>query len=136
MQRLAVLNTTKEVKNDMALSKEIKKALDSMPAPALTSWLAYCYGEWQPIWEEVSEEEFVKHIGNPNDVKGVLEHMFDFENIYRSVPIYKETGISAMLNSEPIGYRYEKQVGKEFVILLGSDMMEYINKRKDLKDLI
>lgn len=117
----------------MALSKDIKKALDSMPAPALISWLAYSYGSWNPIWEEVSEEEFVKHVGNPNDLKDVLEHMFDFENIYRSVPIYKEAGLLHMIDSGPTGYKYEKQVGKEFVILLGSDMMNYINKRKDLK---
>lgn len=122
----------------MALSKEIKKVLDNMSAPALISWLAYCYGEWQPIWEEVSEEEFVKHVGNPNELKlnDILEHMLDLENIYRRVPIYKDTGILAMMNSEPIGYRYEKQSGKKFVVLLGSDMMDYINSRKDLKDLI
>lgn len=132
--RISLCEKRKEAKNSMALPKEIKKVLDNMPAPVLTSWLAYCYGEWQPIWEEVSEEEFVKHIGNPNDLKGVLEHMFDFENIYRSVPIYKETGLLHMIDSKPIGYRYEKQIGKEFVILLGSDMMEYINKRKDLKE--
>lgn len=118
----------------MALPNEIKKVLDNMSAPALTSWLACCYGEWLPIWEEVSKEEFVKHIGKPDDLKGVLEHMFDFENIYRSVPIYKEAGLLHMIDSEPIGYKYEKQVGKEFVILLGSDMMDYINKRKDLKE--
>ena len=120
----------------MALSKDIKKALDSMPAPELTSWLAYCYGEWQPIWEEVSEEEFVKHVGNPEIPKDLFEHMLTCEDKYRLVPIYKETGLYAMLNSEPIGYRYEKQTGKEFVILLGSDMMNYINEREDLKELI
>ena len=107
-----------------------------MSAPALISWLTYRHGEWYPIWEEVSKEEFDKHVGNPNDLKDVLERMFDFENIYRIVPIYKETGLYAMLNSEPIGYRYEKQTGKEFVILLDSDMMNYINERKDLKELI
>jgi hypothetical protein len=120
----------------MALPKEIKKVLDNMSAPALVSWLTYRHGEWHPIWEEVSEEEFDKHVSNPDDLKDVLEHMFDFENIYRRVPIYKDTGILAMMNSEPIGYRYEKQSGKEFVVLLGSDMMDYINSRKDLKDLI
>mgnify|MGYP006874677404 CR=1 FL=1 len=107
-----------------------------MSVPALISWLAYCYGEWQPIWEEVSEEEFVKHVGNPNELNDILEHMLDLENIYRRVPIYKETGLLSMINSEPIGYKYERQAGKEFVISLGSDMMNYINERKDLKDLI
>ena len=121
---------------NMALSKDIKKALDSMPAPALISWLVYSYGSWNPIWEEVSEEEYVKHVDNPNDLKDVLEHMFmfDFKNIYRRGPIYKEQGLLLMIGSEPIGYKYEKQVGEEFVILLGSDMMNYINKRKDLKE--
>lgn len=120
----------------MALPNEIKKVLDNMSAPELISWLAYRYGEWYPIWEEVSKEEYDKHIGTPEDLKGSLEHTLTCEDIYRRVPIFKETGLFAMLNSEPIGYKYEKQVGKEFVILLGSDMMNYINKRKDLKDLI
>lgn len=120
----------------MALPKEIKKVLDKMSAPALISWLTYRHGEWHPIWEEVSKEEFDKHVGNPEDPKDLIEHMLTCEDEYRRVPIYRETGLSAMLNSEPIGYRYEKQTGKEFVILLGSDMMNYVNKRKDLKDLI
>jgi len=120
----------------MALPNETKKFLDSLSANDLKAWLALIYGETHPVWEEVSKEEFDKHIGDPENLTDLLEHFIACEDIYRRVPIYKETGLLSMINSEPIGYKYERQAGKEFVILLGSDMMEYINKRKDLKDLI
>lgn len=120
----------------MALPNGIKKFLDSLSADDLKVWLALKYGETHPIWEEVSKEEFDKHVGDSDFTMEWLERVLISEENYRRVPIYKDTGILAMMNSEPIGYRYEKQSGKEFVVLLGSDMMDYINSRKDLKDLI
>lgn len=128
----------------MALSKEIKKYLDSLPDDLFLAELSLRFGEYIPKWKEISKEEYDKHCGKiglpdePLTIEG-LEQAMNTIGKYKVEPIYKDAQCGILFwineapNRKPDGYKYYENVGSEFVIMLGSDMMDYCNTRKCMK---
>ena len=51
----------------MALSNKVKKHLDSLSDDKLYANLALRFGQFIPIWEEVSKDEYEENYGKEDD---------------------------------------------------------------------
>lgn len=122
------------------------KFLDTLSDEDVLKVLDWLYGQNEPIWEECSEEEYKencpKRIKYINDCfgKGELPTEEDLKNWvicdYKKEPVYKEWkgGILALMKlqeeKEPDYYKYYKQVGTKRIVIVNSQIMDYLNKRK------
>lgn len=77
--------------------------LDTLSDEDVLKVLDCLYGQDEPIWKECSEEEYKENY--PNWVK-----------------LHKE--------KEPDHYKYYKQVGSKRIVIVNSQIMDYLNKRK------
>lgn len=114
------------------LDKETIKWLDKLSDEELIIFLNARFGNDEPQWEECSKKEYEKHCGKDNlSVSEMLEKFFDLFN-YKRVPYWHEGGgiLDQISGREPDGYKYYKLKGYKRVILVGSDIMNYVNGRK------
>lgn len=122
------------------LNKEDKKFLDSLDDELLISLLCMSYGTTLPIWERCSKEEYYDNVPTSDKIttEWIMEYskyLFSSGKEYRKVPIYNTNGGGILeqiklWDKEPHDYYYEKKVGSKFVLMLGSDMIEYCQTRK------
>ena len=126
----------------MALSKQTKEYLDSLPDDLFLAELWLRWGIVEPVWEECSQEEFEKNYGKTGTDTLTLEDIYRFTKSlfsgkrYKAVPFYKEAHCGVLFQMQehtPDGYRYYKQVGEKKVLGLGGDMMEYCLTRDCMK---
>ena len=118
----------------MALCKHLKKHLDSLSDDELYYELALRFGEFVPIWEEVSKDEYEENYGNDHSFESLTKWLIS-PFTYKREPHWKnvQTGILWQIkhcHDEPDYYTYHKLVGQKFTLMLGSDMIEYLHNRK------
>ena len=113
------------------LDKETIKWLDKLSDEELIIFLNAKFGMDEPQWEKCSKKEYEKHCGK--DGQSVLEMMEKFFDLfdYKKVPYWHEGGgiLDQVSGREPDGYNYYKLKGYQRIILLGSDMMDYVQRR-------
>lgn len=114
--------------------------LDNMPDDVFIFWLFSNYSASIPQWKRVTKEEYEKHCGKDDDtlITSNIEKLIrnPFQGIeYRRVPYYNNGGgiLDQISNKKPSGYYYEKCIGYNKVLLLGSDLIEYCQKRDCMK---
>lgn len=106
-----------------------EKTLDQLDDLELLYILSTLYGIHIPKWKKCSKKEYDKY-----NSKDFIEKLFISDD-YKRVPVYKnfQPGILFQINNfdkKPDYYRYYKKVGSEFIIMVGSEIMNYLNKRK------
>ena len=113
------------------LSKKDKNFLDSLNDDELFLLVQLKYGMFIPIWKEVTKEEYEANYGKEDD--------YSFDNItkwikstdtYKRKPHWNKDGILWQIEHKPDYYTYHKLVGREIGLMLGSNIMEYLNDRK------
>lgn len=124
------------------MTQEDKRFLDSLDDELLISLLCFRYGTTIPIWRRCSKEEYLKNVPTSDklDAKWLedsLKYLFS-DKEYRKVPIYHNSkgGILnqiKLVNKEPDTYYYEKRIGSKFVLMLGSEMIDYCQTRECMK---
>lgn len=114
------------------LSKKDKNFLDSLDDDELFLLVQLKYGLFVPIWKEVTKEEYEANCGKEEDD-------YSFDNIikwlkstdtYKREPHWNKGGILWQIEHKPDYYTYHKLVGREISLMLGSNIMEYLNVRK------
>lgn len=115
----------------MALSEYIKEYLDSFSDDDLYYELAARFGQFIPIWEEVSKEEYEENYGNYHSLAKWISSPFT----YKREPHWKNVQAGILwqiehMHDEPDYYTYHKLVGQEFTLMLGGDMLDYLHNRK------
>ena len=110
----------------MSLTKSDITFLDSLDDEKFLATLWICFGERLPQWKRCSKREYEKHCG-----ENVIERLFS----YRKVPYWNNGGgiLDQISGKEPDGYYYEKCIGYQNTLMLGSDMMEYFKTRECMK---
>lgn len=125
------------------MTEQQKQFLDEMSDELLLLWLNINYGENQPIWKRCSKKEYEKHVGPTQHKKYKDWTALDMEKMvaticnlynYKAVPIYKDAkpgllGQIELMGKEPDYYKYYKKAGTKRVILVCSEIMEYLDKR-------
>ena len=120
----------------MALSKENKKYLDSLSDDELYFELACKFGQYVPVWEEVSKEEFEENYGKEDDHSfETITKWINSPYTYKREPHWKNEQAGILwqiehINDEPEYYTYHKLVKQEFTLILGSDILNYLYNRK------
>lgn len=94
------------------MNEELATATDEQ----LLAWVII-NTHWQNVYEPCTKEEY--------DAADPLDRVYDF----KVVTTYDEPGIYYMMTHEPTGYRYEKVVGRELVCMVGSQIMDELNRR-------
>lgn len=118
------------------MNLEVKKSLDKLSDDELLYTLSIQFGYNFPIWEECEQEEYEEHCGSDNStLTELMEKYLDtlFSNVtYRKEPYWKNGGgiLDAISGKEPDGYNYYKSTKTEFTIVLGSELIDYVNNRK------
>jgi hypothetical protein len=120
----------------MALSKKIKKYLDSLSDDELYYDLALRFGHFVPVWKEVSKKEYEENYGKEDD--NSWENLVKWCNsphTYKREPHWKNVQAGIMWQIEhyhdkPDYYTYYKLINQEFTLMLGSDIIDYLNNRK------
>ena len=122
------------------------KFFDDFSDEELLKWLDLNYGQDEPIWEECSKEEYeenfpkkLEYIKKFMKGDGEIPSLEDLEEWmqtqYKREPVYKEWkgGILNLIKlqeeKEPDYYKYYKQIGTKRIILVGSQIIDYLNKR-------
>ena len=124
------------------LDKKTKKFLDSMPDDLFIAFLFMKFSYSTPIWERCTKEEYEQYIARYND-KPTIDDLLRMSkslfssnyHVYRRVPIWHNGGgiLDQISGKEPDGYYYEKQVGTQKGLALGSDMWNYCQTRECMK---
>lgn len=120
----------------MALSNKVKKYLDSLSDDELYFELSLRFGQFVPVWKEVSKEEYKENYGKEDDNSwDNLVKWISSPHTYKREPHWKnvQTGIMWQIehcHDEPDYYTYHKLVKREFTLMLGSDMIDYLHNRK------
>lgn len=117
------------------MDKKTKKYLDSLSDDELHALLQIRYGQYVTKWEKCSKEEYEE---NCPEYDGTIESVFKWLNsvgIYKREPHWKNQQCGIMwqiehYNDEPDYYTYSKAIGQEFVLMLGSEMIDYLHNRK------
>ena len=114
--------------------------LDNMPDDVFIFWLFGNYSASIPQWKRVTKEEYEKHCGKDDDTftTSKIEKLIGnlFQGIeYRRIPYYNSGGgiLDQISGKKPSGYYYEKLVGYNKTLLLGSDLINYCQKRECMK---
>lgn len=120
----------------MAFTKDFEEYLDSLPDDELLGYLLLRWTQTIPIWERCTKEEYDKY-NQDYDITtddGLLKTIENIDAMfqYRRVPIWRNGGglLDQISGREPDDYYYEKMVGEKKCIMVGGDMMDYINKRQ------
>ena len=115
-------------------NKDTIKYLDSLKDDEFILFLNIKFGATLPQWERCTKEEWEKF--EEMYLKGkisleYIESALKFFREYRRVPFWNNGGgiLDQISVREPDGYYYEKCVGYKKCLMLGSDMMEYCEKR-------
>ena len=114
------------------LDKETIKWLDSLSDEELIAFISVRFGMNEPQWKKCSKKEYEKHCGKAcQSLSEMIERYLLNPNKYKRVPYWNEgSGILDQISGkEPDGYNYYKLKGYKWVILLGSDMMDYVQRR-------
>lgn len=114
------------------IDKEEKEKLDRLSDEELITCLTILYETKIPQWEKCSKEEYEKYCGKECDsFSEILEKYLLSPNTYKRVPYWNNGGgiLDQISGRKPDGYNYYKLKGYEKIILLGSDLMEYIQSR-------
>ena len=119
------------------MTQEDKQYLNSLKDDELYYLLSIHYGITEPIWEECSQKEYERNCGcinEPLSWESVKKWLASEAN-YKAEPCYKDLqpGILWLIENfdrKPDYYKYYKQVGSKFVLMLGSEMLDYLNERK------
>ena len=128
------------------MNKKFKQFLDSLDDELFLAWLSMNYGTTIPKWEECSREEYIEHCGTygidhdvftEKDFEMAMCNLFSSET-YKVEPIYNDFhgGILNWIklqDRKPDGHKFYKQVGEEFIIMLGGDLYEYCKTRGIMK---
>lgn len=118
------------------LSKDIKSYLDSLNEVELLFILNLRFGHKETIWEEYTKEEYDKHNPECSTFEEIMEWVFDSNtDVYKKEGYYlnEQPGIMWQINNfgkKPDGYKYYKKAGEKELLMLGSDMIEYLFSRK------
>lgn len=136
----------------MSLPKETKDYLDFLSDEDLLLDLRLRFDFITPVWKKVTKKEYeancstVEALSMEDLEKKAIEKLLDTEDIYKKLDtknIYKKephwNNVKAGLlwqiehyDEEPDYYTYYKAVGQEHTLMLGSDMLEYLNNRKPI----
>lgn len=120
----------------MALSKKVERYLDNLSDTELLLELQLRYGQFVPVWEECSKEEFEENYGPEDDYSwDSIERLISCPNTYKRTPHWNnvQPGILWQIehcHDNPDYYTYHKLVRQEFTLMLGSDMLDYLHNRK------
>ena len=108
------------------------ESLDKLKDDELLYILSLMYGAYIPIWEKCSKEEYEKYYGSNNLTLESIIKYFNSPNEYKKVPYWNTGGgiLEQISGKEPDGYQYYKLKDKEFTLMLGSEMINYLNDRK------
>lgn len=106
-----------------------EESLDQLRDDELLYVLSAKFGTYVPEWKKCSKKEYDKY-----DKQSWIEKLCTSDN-YKREPVYNnfKAGILWQIENsdkEPDYYKYYKQVGRKFTLVLGSDIMNYLNKRK------
>ena len=123
------------------LDKKTKKFLDSLPDDVFMAFLFMKFGYTTPVWERCTKEEYEQHMPKCNDkptiddLIKITKSLFVSNQVYRRVPIWHNGGgiLDQISTKKPDGYYYEKQVGTQTGLALGSDMWHYCQTRECMK---
>ena len=116
-----------------------KEFLDSLNDELFISLLCIKYGATLPIWERCSKKEYYDNVptidGDIITAKWLMDYSkyLSSDKEYRRMPIYHGKGgglLDQISGRNPDDYYYEKRIGSEFILKLGSDMFEYCQTRK------
>lgn len=119
----------------MALSKESKNYLDSLSDKELLLELQLRYGQFVPVWEKCSKEDYEKNYGAEDDPS--LENLkkrltcpytYKRESHWNNV----QPGILWQIkhwHDKPDYYTYYKLISLNYTLMLGSDMLDYLHNR-------
>ena len=118
----------------MALSKHTKEYLDSLSDDELYYELSLRFGQFVPIWKEVSKDEYEENYGSDSNYENLLKWISS-SFTYKREPHWKNVQAGILwqiehINDEPDYYTYYKLVGQEFTLMLGSGMLDYLYNRK------
>lgn len=125
------------------MTEKQKAFLDEMSDEQLLLWLNINYGEDEPVWKRCSKKEYEKHNGPVQYKKYKDWTALDMEKMvaticnmfeYKAVPVYKDAKPGLLeqikfMDKEPDYYKYYKKTGTKRVILIGSEIMEYLDSR-------
>ena len=117
--------------------------LDEMSDEQLLLWLNINYGEDEPVWKRCSKKEYEKHNGPVQHKKYEDWTVLDMKKVvaticnvleYKAVPVYKNTKLGLLeqiklMNKEPDYYKYYQKAGTKRVIMIGIEIMDYLDKR-------
>lgn len=124
------------------LDKETIKYLDSLSDAEFIFLIHARFVANLPQWEECSKEEYEKYCGKAGGIitDEILARLLDNlanNREYRAVPFWNECGgiMDQISGREPDGYRYEKCIGYEKVLMMGGDMVDYCSKRECMKKI-
>lgn len=94
--------------------------------------LLYCLSHEEPVWEQITQEEYERYIPLPGKDKieseDIKKLMFNGDS-YKVEPVFTESGLFAQLTAKPVGYKYYKRTGSKRVITVGGRMADAIIKR-------
>lgn len=119
------------------LDPATKQYLDNLPDEEFIYLMFLRFGQKITKWIDCSREEYEKHCGNPNDVLSVpalerfVANIFEGRE-YKAVPYWNNGGgiMNQISGRKPDGYKYQKLIGYEHCLLMGSDMIDYCKTRK------
>jgi len=105
-----------------------EKILNQLDDDELLYFLSVRFGTYIPEWKKCSKKEYDKY-----DELSLIEKIFISSN-YKKVPVYKnfKSGILWQIENfdkKPDYYKYYKQVNSKFVLMIGSEVMNYLTKR-------
>lgn len=94
--------------------------------------LLYCLSHEEPVWKQITQEEYERYIPLPGkdkiDGEDIKKLMLNGDS-YKVEPVFTESGLLAQLTAKPVGYKYYKRTGSKRVITVGSRMAGAITKR-------
>lgn len=124
----------------MTLSKKDKEYLDSLDDETFISLITCSYSTKVPVIEKCTKEEYEEHEVDitklsTDEIIKFIEREINSNIEYRRIPYWNSGGgiLDQISGKEPDGYRYEKIVGYEDVLMMGSDMIEYCQTRECMK---
>ena len=114
------------------LDKETIKWLDKLSDKELMVFPNIRFGIDEPQWKRCSKKEYEKYCGKEcQSLSEMVERYLLNPDEYKRVPYWNEGGgiLDQISGKEPDGYNYYKLNGYKRVILLGKDMMDYVQRR-------
>lgn len=119
------------------LDSKTKQYLDNLPDDEFIYLINLRFGQKIAKWADVTKEEYEKHCGKPDEPLSVQSLEKNIANMfygleYKAVPYWNNGGgiMDQISGRKPDGYRYQKCIGYDYCLIMGSDMIDYCKTRK------